>query len=945
MFAGRGQNAAVRVVGRDAELSTIDAFLTEGQGALMIAGELGAGKTVVWEQGVAWARDRGWSVLPARPVPIESSLGFAALADLLDGVGAAVIDELPAPQRRALRIALLHEEADDEPPPARAVATATLNVLRALAAAGPVLIAIDDIPCLDRPTARVLSFAVRRVGPAPVRLLATARTGPVDEPPPLVTDGLARDRVTELRLGPLRKADIRSLLMDRLGGRPPPALVNRVYAMSGGNPYLAVELGRAWSAEGAGRRARPDAAGMELPVPLALRRLVQDRIDTLGAPVRAALLTAALAPTEPIDVIVKAHSGGRGPALARLQAAATAGVIGLDTGRVVFTHPLLRSVIVDDSTPADRRAAHRRLAGCASTPMERAAHLARSRARPDAAVAAQLDAAADQAYGRGLAYAAAELAELAVAATPRSDPVARRERRLAAAEYRFAAGDVESAFHAVQEVVDAMPPGPARARALDRLAVYQRYRGEPLDRWRATLERALAEAPDDDPQLRLRLHYGLGVATMNAGEVAAAAAQVGPVVALAAQCADPVATTRAATAQLMVHFCRGGGIRDDLLRIALAPAGRVARLEPENRPSYTAAVVLTLAGDLARARELLVCDHAEATDRGDEAGVPLLLWPLTLIETWTGDWSRAARLAAQGLEAAALSDVDVGLAFMSAARSHLLAGQGEVEAALADAATAETVGARLGIFLPRVLGAWGGAVAALSAGDAPTAHRLLGPLTEQMLADGIPEPGLVPFVPDEVEARVRLGDLDTARTFLDMFTDRAEALGRDRARAVAARARGLLLAAQGRLDAAVAELDRAVRVGADLGLPLEQARTLLVCGEVHRRARDRRRARHRLSQARAILARLGARQWLAACDAELSRYRPASRSGPPEPDGLTATERRVAELAAQGRTTKQIADAVFASTRTVETHLQRVYRKLHVRSRVELAHWLASRRG
>lgn len=916
-------------------MSTIDAFVDNGQGALLISGELGAGKTVLWEQGVARAGRLATRVLAARPIATEAALGYTALADLLDDAGSdPLIEQLPAPQRRALRVALLREDAGTDPPPARTVATAMLGVLRAIAASGPLLLAIDDIAYLDQPSARVLSFALRRIGEAPVRVLATVRTDDLGDAPPLVTDSLGRDRVALLRPRPLRKVDVRALLADRLPARPAPALVNRVWAMSGGNPYLALELGRALAQDDGGR-----AGGADPPVPLTLRRLVRGRLAALAPPVRAALLVAALAPTAPLEVIIEALATD--DARTRLEHAAAAGVVHLHTGRVVFTQPLLRSVVIDETPPADRRAAHRRLARHAPTSIERAVHLAHSRVRPDQALAAQLDAAAAQADAKGLPDAAAELADLAVAATPRNRADARPARLLAAAGYRFAAGDADTASATVRTLVAEVPAGPVRARALDRLAVYQRYRGEPLDRWQATLRQALAEAPADDPALLLRLHYGLGVAAMNSGDVRSAAAHVGPVVELAQRCADPLARAMAAAAQLLVAFTSGEGVRAQLLSKALSSVDGESRLEPESRPGYTAAVVLALAGHLDKARAVLVRDYAEAADRGDEAALPLLLWPLILVETWSGEWTRAQRLAAHAIEAASLSDVDVGVAFASAVRSHLYAGQGEVAQALADAATAQEVGARIGVILPRILGAWGGGLAALSAGDARAAHELLGPLADEAGATGMPEPGLALFVTDDVEARVRLGDLDSARTLLDMFTDRAELLGRDRARAAAGRARGLLLAAAGRPGDAVAELDRAARIGANLGLPLEYARTLLVASEVHRRARDGRQARQRLSQARSILADLGARQWLAACDGQLSRYE-AVRRVEPSGDGLTPTERRVAELAALGRTTKEIADAIFASPRTVETHLHRVYRKLGVRSRVELTRRLVA---
>src|SRR3954454_805864 len=140
------------LIGRETELDSIGAFLdgTRVQpGALVLEGEAGAGKTALWLAGLGLARERGFRVLEARPAEAEAKLAFAALADLLEGVLDDVLPSLPAPQRGALRVALLSERPGPEALDERAVGMVLLGSLRAVAAAGPVVVAIDDVQWLD----------------------------------------------------------------------------------------------------------------------------------------------------------------------------------------------------------------------------------------------------------------------------------------------------------------------------------------------------------------------------------------------------------------------------------------------------------------------------------------------------------------------------------------------------------------------------------------------------------------------------------------------------------------------------------------------------------------------------------------------------------------------------------------------------------------------------
>jgi DNA-binding CsgD family transcriptional regulator len=222
---------------------------------------------------------------------------------------------------------------------------------------------------------------------------------------------------------------------------------------------------------------------------------------------------------------------------------------------------------------------------------------------------------------------------------------------------------------------------------------------------------------------------------------------------------------------------------------------------------------------------------------------------------------------------------------------------------------------------------------ALSAGDPATAHRHLEPITARLPPGGAFDPGFARFVPDEVEALVALGRTDEAERLLTPFAERAAALDRPGALGAAGRCRALLQAAVGDLDAAQVTVGAAVAAHDRVPLPFERARTLLVAGSVWRRLRRRREARAALDEALAKFTRLGAVVWAEKARTELGRI--GGRVG--SPGELTDAERRIAEQVAAGLSNKEVAAALFLSVSTVEAALWKIYRKLDVRSRTQLA--------
>ena len=440
------------VIGREETLERIHAFLDAGENgrALLLEGEAGIGKTTLWQRAVALAADRVARVLRAEPAELEVIFSFSAASDLLAAALDDVADRLPAPQRRALEVALFMDDVGDGVVDQRAVAVAFLAALRALAAEGPVVVAVDDIQWLDAESALILSFAARRLTDEPIVFVLARRTG-TSKGPLDIDRTFVRAGLTTLEIGPLSVGAIHRLLHERLGmSFARPTLV-RLHDACAGNPFYALEIGRALHRRGDIDPGRP------LPLPSRLDELVSERILALPPDAQEALAAVAATPHPTVSLV------GAGRAL---DTAAEAGLVEIDGQRVRFTHPLLRSAAYALAGTEVLLRVHQRLAEAATDPEERARHLALGADRPDAAIAAELDHAAGRAAARGATEAAAELARLALHATPGTDDEDAVRRRLAVAAHDAGAGE------------------PARARA----ELAQLLRGGPT--WRP---------PGDDP--------------------------------------------------------------------------------------------------------------------------------------------------------------------------------------------------------------------------------------------------------------------------------------------------------------------------------------------------------------------------------------------------------------------------------------------------------------
>jgi DNA-binding CsgD family transcriptional regulator len=907
------------LTGRERELAVVESFLDEdGPRALLLEGEPGIGKTSLWLAGVEAAPARGMGVLAARATSAEVRLSFAGLADLIGRLPASVFESLPRPQRRALDAALLRDDAPADLTDPRGVGQGLLGVLRALAADGPVVVAVDDLQWLDRSSGRALTFALRRLVDEPVALLAAARMD-VDEPPPFDLERVLADgRLRRVRIGPLSQGAFHEVLRARLGlNLSRPALL-RLHERTGGNPFFALEIGRLL--EG----SRIEAAD-KLPLPHSLRELVHERLARLPSKTRRVLLAAAALSEPRLSLLGRTAAANLGPAV-------EGGVVKLEGDVVVFAHPLLALVPYEEAPPAERHRMHARLARIVRDAEERARHLALSASGPDERIATELDGAARLARARGAPDAAAELVRLARGLTPGSNV----ERLLAEAEYTFESGDSAGARALMEEALDLLDAGPRRAHALARLAWFRGCWGDDPHRALALLDGAVEQAAGD-LAVEAEVFECLTWQCQFVGrhDDAARYARLG------AEAADELGDPHwIALLGLAVALAEGRVGRARAARTAVARlenlSAAVAHLRVINDPAWVQAIFLASDGDLEGALALARPLHVRALERGDESSVPSLLEMLALIEFMAGNWQRADELIVTGSEIAVRTDQENQHLALRAWRAFLDAHLGRVESARAGAA--ETIAAaaerRLPVF--EDVARWTLMLLELST-DHPAAalsefDRLLHP------DRGIGEPhSFFRHYGDAAEALAAVGQCDAATAAVRRWRAHATALDRAVAGPGGDRCLGLSALALGDLERGLRLLERAVARGRALPEPLELARSLLALGTAQRRARQKRVAATTLGEAVRIFERLPAPLWAERARRELSRI-----GGRRVSDGaLTETERRVVELVATGRSNREVARELVLSTKTVEWNLSKVYRKLGVRSRAELAARLA----
>jgi len=919
------------IVGRDAELGVLRDFVASiagGASALVLEGEPGVGKTTLWEAGAAEAEAQGFRVLAARPAESETSLSFSGLGDVLDTALEDALAPLPEAQKRALRRAFVLDDDDEGPPPdPHAVGVAFLNVLRALSEVTPVVIAVDDMQWLDAASSSALVYAARRLRAERVGALIAHRA-PLNGS---LLEELRRslaDRFTHVEVCPLDIIALQRVVQRHLGTALPRPLLSEVHQISGGNPFYALEVVRML-----GRSGFSVEAGRPLPVPKTLRDLVHGRLLALPPDSRDFLLAAAAHPHPTIAVTEAASGVSR---LVGLTPALESGIVEVDEGRIRFTHSLLAAGAYEMADPLRRPEIHARLAELLVDPESRAWQLAASVGEADEAVAAVLEEVAQRARARGAPRPAAVLLDRAYELTPRDDSERGLRRAVDAAFLHYESGDALRAEASLRDLIEPLTPGRLRARALMVLARIRTY-DAPADATDLFLQ--VVEEAEGDLETLAAAHEGVASCLfwlMERLDEAEHHAEVA--FALARELGSEALAADALITQLGAEALLGRptapATADETFGLDATALG--FRVLDQPLVGLSEYWIWTDAHE--RSRAMLVEGLRRAQELGDESSRPYLLFLLGQVESMLGELEGALVRAHEGQEAAEQS----GQPFFAA---YNLALQGLVQAQLGRPDQARDA-VRRALELTPERGGQVRLVASSALGHLELALQAperavtsLEPALEFVRRESILEPGATPFVADQIEALIELGRLDEAREHLDWYERNARRLERSSALASSARCRGLLAAADGRLDDALAAYGEALDWHAKVGLPLDRGRTLLALGVAQRRVKRRREARTTLEEGLAVFERIGAALWAERMRAELRRISGRAAT----PGALTPAEDRVAALVAQGKSNREVAATLFLSDRTVEGHLSRVFGKLGIRHRTELADALAAR--
>jgi DNA-binding CsgD family transcriptional regulator len=907
------------LLGRASECEFLERLLDRARmgssGALVLYGEPGIGKTVLLEHAVERAGEI--RVLRATGLEAASDLPYGGLATLLRPV-LAVLPEIPDRQRGALSTALGLAPGGEAQP--LAVAAGTLGLLAAVAESEPLLCVVDDAHWIDRESAEALAVVATRLEAEGIVMLFAARDG----------EGFAPARLPTLRLTGL-DADAAAALLRRHAPRGMSAgVAERLVGGTRGNPLALLELPALLTeAQFAGR----EPLDVPLPVGASLEQAFARRADALPPEARRALLVAAASDSDDLGLVVRAAAAlGLGPD--SLEAADSGGLVSIRGWRFRFRHPLVRSAVYQAAPLAERRAAHRALAevlGEKGDAERRAWHRAAAALGPDEDVAAELERAAASARRRGGVSAEARTLELAARLAPADE--ARVARLVKAAGAAWRAGQTDETERLLDEALARIRDPVLRAEAQELRAAILKRRGE--------AEAAHALLLDEASRI---------------------------------EAVDPLRAARMLTQASHLFF------RRDQIAPALELAERACRLVGEEAAASDLELSGTRAWGLAylgrtneaRALALRCAELSEA--RGETANGPQIGWCLAWLEEHDAARALIERAAQAHREAGAfgdlayvlfhLSDLELRMgrlaaAFAAAQEGARLAGEaGRDQLLMADLTNLATVEAVLGrasdarthatqalalagatfnhTFVARANAALG--LLELSLGRSREAGAVLELVERSMAGSDAVEPSVLEWIPDLVEALIRLDRVEDARPRLELWERRAAQTQRLWALAAAARYRGLL-GADDEIDARFAE---ALVLHERTPSPFERARTELCYGERLRRAGRRADAREHLRAALEAFERLGAVPWAERAKAELrATGETARRRDPTVAERLTPQELQIALAVGEGRTNRDVAAALFLSPKTIEYHLANVYRKLDVRTRAQLAHRLA----
>ncbi|WP_370415977.1 LuxR C-terminal-related transcriptional regulator [Streptomyces fradiae] len=859
------------------------------------------------------------------------------------GIGvlaSGVFDGLPGPQRAAVAMLCREAPPEDGGWDPIALRLGIAGILRALTARGPALLVVDGVQHIDADSADLLRFALHLAPPA-LRVIgvetpeAYAAYDPGPGPDAAAGGGAGTDphgtrlwvpsEADVLLVPPLQADEIAELLIHH---RLPSRMAGRIHKASGGNPRLALAVGRSLA------DARTPVHHAEaLTLSGRARDLARQLLGAAPSEVRATLLLAALA-LRPHAALVR--RAGRPNAEADLAAAERAGLVSLsEDGTVAFTAGLLPSTLVHDASWAERSAGHAALAGVVDDPVEAVRHRALATDAPDEELAAEVAEAADLARRRGNSALAAELALLAAESTPGRLGQQRITRLVDAAEEAARAARADLAMRAATDLLarDAAPTDRVRAR----LAVLDTA-GQGLTGLDEMYVHAMEDSEDDTAlraavQLRLSIKYVLAD-----GDPLRSRAAAMESAALAASMGDPRTAAQALTVQARMERALGAPDAEAVLAQARA-------LETAERPAgiRNAAQILTIRhalfdGRLSDARAQLGALLPLVQRRGSVEDAIELLSTLAEIESRIGPCASALAHAGQSLALTLEAGLSPGPAWYALALAETAGGSFARAASYArrSVQASEEEGDR--VFLSRSLYALGRVQ--LVNGDVSAALETLRRVETNERAQSTVDPSMLRWHEELAEALLAHDAVDEATALLAEVRPVAERLGRSTVLLGFDRAYALCLAAEGRTDSAAELLaGTAARFG-EADLPVERGRALIALARVERRRRRRSAAQAALQSAAAVFERVGAAPWLA-----LAGEAPAGPGGEgpvgedalPGLASLTEAELRLARLVGSGASNQEAAAKLYLSVKTVEARLTRIYQKLDVRSRAQLA--------
>ncbi|MEV0288541.1 AAA family ATPase [Kribbella sp. NPDC050820] len=896
------------LLGRDAEQRQVRSLLGHARngrgGALLVSGEPGIGKTSLLEAALAGAT--GMRQLRVDGYEAESTIPFAALQRLMIPLR-AYAPSLPERHQHALRVAA---GVADGPPPDRFLVG--LGVLGMLAAAGevePVACAVDDAHLLDSESLDVLAFVARRLEAESAAIIFAGRhdAGLADQMagvPELGLTGLAPESAIRL---------LRSSLPEVLD----PAAAAQIVVATGGNPLALIDLASELSIK---QLTESTFAAEPFPVGHRLEAFYLRRIRHLAPDLQQWLLIAAADSTGNVDLIRAAGQSLSLPDGAG-DAAEAADLVELSPS-VRFRHPLVRSAAYNAAQGGQRRRIHGALSAAAGRlgliELE-AWHAAKATLGTDPAVADRLERVADLAGRRGGFASRARVLAQASALTPQGGR--KYARLVAAAEAALAAGAAQLAKSLLDDVAEDALDAVSQGRLISTRASIAIFTADPaLMNGGANMLAAAELFHGHDATLEQNALIKAFEYTMPAERLAQGAtlSELGRRMRKGAELHDGIAATilRALSAHILLPY-------DEAVPIMRTAVDAIAALDPESLLHYgTISVALTTAlWDADARRECLERTAEAAREAGSLQLLETALWILSLAELKGGSPQRAAHYVEQvrelrraiGYDAENVVNVAL-LAWFGAPRS-------QVEQ-IAEGARSMGFG-----------GVHASGVAALAIRDLCEGLYNEAYASLKSLVDD-PYLQVTPLeYPDFVEAAVRSDHLDEALGFVEYLEKLARANGSPWTAGVAQRSRALV-------DDARAEpyYQAAVATFAPTGIEIELARTHLLYGEWLRRTRRRRDAREQLRQAVEIFERIEASGFAQRARNELEAIGDhAPAAGQRSPLDLTAQQLTVARLAAAGNTNAEIGATMFLSVNTVDYHLRKVFQKLGVTSRRQLA--------